>query len=181
MAPEPLKATAVTRQFGEPVTDLAELREAMARRAARATDKIRAQGLAASRLIAFAHGSRYRPNPPSASRSARLSPPTNDPRVIVGIAGRMMEAMFQPGGVYTKCGVLLEDLAPEGEGQADLFAAADPKAPALLAAMDSLNTRFGRNTIVLAAQGCGARSFDTKRSQKSPAWTTRIGDIPIAR
>ena len=78
VAPEPLKATAVTRQFGAPVSDLAELREAMARRAARAAEKIRAQGLAASRLIAFAHGSRYRPNPPSASRSARLSPPTNE-------------------------------------------------------------------------------------------------------
>lgn len=180
VAPEPLKGTAVTRQFGEPIRDLAELREAMARRAARAAEKIRAQGLAASRLIAFAHGSRYRPNPPSASRSTRLSPPTNDPRVIVGIAGKMMEAMFQPGGVYTKCGVLLEDLVPERSGQADLFAAADPRAPALLAAMDDLNTRFGRNTVILAAQGCGARPFDTKRSQKSPAWTTRIKEIPVA-
>src|SRR3546814_3395557 len=81
--------------------------------------------------------------------------------------------MFQPGGVYTKCGVLLEDLTAEGAGQADLFATADPKAPALLAAMDGLNSRFGRNTVILAAQGCGARSFDTKRSQKSTAWTTR--------
>src|SRR3546814_9209445 len=144
----------------------------MARRAARAAEKIRAQGLAASRLIAFAHGSRYRPNPPSASRSARLSPPTNDPRIIVGIAGKMMEAMFQPGGVYTKCGVLLEDLTAEGAGQADLFATADPKEPAMLAAMDGLNSRFGRNPVILAARGCGARSLDTKGSQKSPAWTT---------
>ena len=95
VAPEPLKATAVTRQFGEPVSDPVDLREAMARRAARAAEKIRTQGLAAGRLIAFAHGSRYRPNPPSASRSARLSPPTNDPRVIVGIAGKMMDAMFE--------------------------------------------------------------------------------------
>jgi len=89
--PDAMKATAVTRQFGEPVKTLAELREAMARRAARAAEKIRAQGLAASRLIAFAHGSRYRPNPPSASRSARLSPPTNDPRVILGIVGQMTD------------------------------------------------------------------------------------------
>ncbi|MEC3912946.1 Y-family DNA polymerase [Sphingobium sp. CR2-8] len=181
IAPEPLKATAVTRQFGEPITDPAELREAMARRAARAAEKIRAQGLAAGRLIAFAHGSRYRPNPPSASRTTRLSPPTNDPRVIVGIAGKMMDAMFQPGGVYNKCGVLLEDLTPEGKGQTDLFAVPDPKAPGLLAAMDGINARFGRNTIVLAAQGSGARSFDTKRSQKSPAWTTKIKEIPVAR
>lgn len=181
ITPEPLKATAVTRQFGEPVTDPVELREAMARRAARAAEKIRTQGLAAGRLIAFAHGSRYRPNPPSASRTTRLSPPTNDPRVIVGIAGKMMDDMFQPGGVYTKCGVLLEDLTKEGEGQTDLFAVPDPKAPGLLAALDGINARFGRNTIVLAAQGCGSRSFDTKRSQKSPAWTTRISEIPVAR
>ncbi|AOF95399.1 hypothetical protein BSY17_4133 (plasmid) [Sphingobium sp. RAC03] len=181
ITPEPLKATAVTRQFGEPVTDPVELREAMARRAARAAEKIRTQGLAAGRLIAFAHGSRYRPNPPSASRTTRLSPPTNDPRVIVGIAGKMMDDMFQPGGVYTKCGVLLEDLTKEGEGQTDLFAVPDPKAPGLLAALDGINARFGRNTIVLAAQGSGSRSFDTKRSQKSPAWTTRISEIPVAR
>ena len=47
----------MTRQLDEPVTALNELR-VMARRAARATEKIRAQGLAASRLIASAHGSR---------------------------------------------------------------------------------------------------------------------------
>ena len=92
-----------------------------------------------------------------------------------------MEHMYEKGGLYTKCGILLEDLTPEGHGQADLFAAADPKAPDLLAAMDGLNARYGRNTVVLAAQGCGSRSFDTKRSQKSPAWTTRITEIPVAR
>lgn len=179
--PDAMKATAVTRQFGEPVKTLAELREAMARRAARAAEKIRAQGLAASRLIAFAHGSRHRPNPPSASRSARLSPPTNDPRVILGIVGQMTEDMFEAGGVYTKCGVMLEDLTPQDHGQADLFATADPRGPALLAAMDGLNSRFGRDTIKIAAQGHGAKSFDTKRSRKSPSWTTRISEIPVAR
>jgi DNA polymerase V len=95
--PEASKATAVTRQFGAPVTDLAELREAMVRRAVRAAEKIRHQALMATRLIVFAHGSRYRPNPPSASRQTRLSPPSNDPRIIAGLAGKMMEAMYQPG------------------------------------------------------------------------------------
>lgn len=179
--PEAMKATAVTRMFGDPVTTLDDLREAMARRAARAAEKIRAQGLVAGRLIAFAHGSRYRFNPPSSSRSARLSPSTNDPRVILRIAGQMTEAMFQQGGVYTKCGVLLEDLTPQRQGQADLFAIPDPRSPALLAVMDGLNNRFGRNTITIASQGHGQKAFDTKRSQKSPAWTTKISEIPTAR
>lgn len=175
------KATAVTRQFGEPVACIDALCEAMARRAARAAEKVRADSLVASRMIAFAHGSRYKPNPPSASRSARLSPPTNDPRVIVGLATAMMRAMHQPGGIYTKCGVLLEELSPSGSGQGDLFATADPRGADLLAAMDGLNGRYGRGTVVLAAQGCGARSFDTKRALKSPSWTTRLAEVPVAR
>ncbi|WP_456299958.1 DUF4113 domain-containing protein [Sphingomonas prati] len=47
--------------------------------------------------------------------------------------------------------------------------------------MDGLNARFGRDTVTLAAQGRGPRSFDTKRSQKSPSWTTSIAEIPVAR
>ena len=181
--PEPaaLKGTAVTRQFGEPIRDVDQLREVMARRAWRAAEKIRDQNLVASRLIVFAHGSRYRPDPPSASRSARLSPATHDPRVIVGLASRMVESMFERDKVYTKCGVLLEDLAPASAAQADLFAAPDPRAPALLAAIDGINARFGRDTIALAVQGHGAKPFDTKRALKSPSWTTRLSDIPIAR
>jgi DNA polymerase V len=89
--------------------------------------------------------------------------------------------MYQSGDVHTKCGVLLEELLPQGAGRGDFFAVEDPRAPGLLAAMDGLNDRFGRGTVGIAAQGFGARAFDTKRSQKSPAWTTRIGGIPVAR
>lgn len=179
--PEPLKGTAVTRCFGESVTDGATLREAMVRRAVRAVEKIRVQGLVASRLIAFAHGSRFKPNAPSASRSARLSPATHDPRVVARVAGELADAMFVPGSVYSKCGVMLEGLHAQGAAQADLFASADPKAGELLGAVDGLNRRFGRNTVRLAAEGQGERAYDTKRSQKSPAWTTRLSEIPVAR
>ena len=179
--PEKRQATAVTRMFGEPVTTVEDLREAMARRAARAAEKVREQGSVAARLIAFAHGNGRKANAPSAQRSCRLSPPTNDTRVIVRWATRMVDSMWQPGGVYTKCGIMLEDLSDAGTEQTDLFNAPDPRAAGLLAAMDGLSARFGRDTCVLAAQGLGARSFDTKRAMKSPAWTTRLAEIPVAR
>jgi DNA polymerase V len=76
----------------------------MVRRAVRAAEKIRAQDLAACRLIAFAHGSRFKPNAPSASRVARLSPATNDPRVIAGMAGRMADAMYEAGASTPNAG-----------------------------------------------------------------------------
>ncbi|WP_347812960.1 DUF4113 domain-containing protein [Novosphingobium sp. ST904] len=62
-----------------------------------------------------------------------------------------------------------------------MFATADPKAPALFAAMDNLNNRFARNSVILASQCCEVRSFDTKRAPKNLAWTTRIGEIPEAK
>jgi DNA polymerase V len=179
--PDRLKATAVTRCFGEPVSEGATIREAMVRRAVRAAEKIRAQGLVATRLIAFMHGSRYKPDAPSASRSARLSPATNDPRVVARVAGDLSDAMFVSGSIYTKCGVMLEGLHAAEAMQADLFATPDPRAGDLLSALDGINQRFGRNTVRIAAEGQGERSYDTKRSMKSKAWTTRISEIPIAR
>ena len=181
-APEPakLKGTAVTRCFGEPVGEGATLREAMVRRAVRAAEKIRAQGLVASRLIAFAHGSRFKPNAPSASRSARLSPATHDPRTVASVAGGLADAMFVPGSIYTKCGVMLEDLQPCENAQSDLFASAEGRSGELLMALDGINRRFGRNTVRVASEGQGERSYDTKRWVKSQSWTTRIGELPVA-
>jgi DNA polymerase V len=181
-APEPklLQATAVTRCFGEPVSDAGVLREAMVRRAVRATEKIRAQGLVATRLIAFAHGSRFKPNAPSATRSGRLSPASHDPRVIAALAGSMSDAMFVAGSIYTKCGVLLEGLHPQAAMQADLFTTIDSRTGGLLVAVDGLNRRYGRQTVRLAAEGQGERSYDTKRGQRSPSWTTRLADVPVA-
>jgi hypothetical protein len=128
-------------------------------------------------LIVFAHG-RYRPNPPSASRQTRMSPPSNDPRIIAGLAAKMREPMYQPGGVYTRCGDLFEGLLPQGAGQGDVFAVQDPRAFGLLAAMDGLNDRFGRGTVGIAAQGFGARAFDTKRKPKKPGMDDTLGGDP---
>ena len=75
---------------------------------------------------------------------------------------------------------MLEGLHPVEAGQGDLFASLDPRSPPLLAAIDGLNVRYGRSTVRLASEGQGARSYDTKRARKSPAWTTQLADIPVA-
>ena len=89
--------------------------------------------------------------------------------------------MFCEGDVYTKCGVMLEGLHEAGASQGDLFAAQDDRSPGLLKAMDGLNRRYGRGAITIASAGHGARAHDTKRAMKSPSWTTRIDQVPVAR
>jgi DNA polymerase V len=97
---ERLQGAAVTCGSFEPISDLILLQEAMARRAWRAAEKIRAQDLVASRLIVFAHGLRLKAGTTSASNSATVSPQTSDPRQIMSLAMRMTEAMFKRGGRY---------------------------------------------------------------------------------
>ncbi|MDO9486868.1 MAG: Y-family DNA polymerase [Sphingomonadaceae bacterium] len=176
-----LQGTAVTRCFGAPVTCAQELREAMIRHAVRATEKIRADGLVARRLIAFAHNFRFRAGPKyHATRHATLSPASNDPRVAATVAGRLADAIYRPGIEFEKCGVMLEDLQPIGRAQYDLFADADPRGVSLVEALDTINRRFGRHSVRIAAEGVGRKRYETKRSLKSPCWTTRIADIPMA-
>lgn len=171
-----------SRQTGRPVTDPDELHEAICRRIADATAKLRAEGLQAGRLVVFAHGSSRRENPPCWTLSSPLDPATADPRPMCGIARRMVDAVFRHHHVYTKTGVILDELSPIGSGQTTLFTAPpDPRARALMATLDALNARMGRGTIGIAAAGVGARPSDTRRERLSPHWTTRLSDVPTAR
>ena len=76
---------------------------------------------------------------------------------------------------------MLEDLCAAETAPRDLFEQPDQRAPALVAAMDAINRRHGRHTIRLAAEGAGARRYETRREMRSPSWTTKISDVPVAR
>lgn len=179
----PQRATSsATRQTGAPVVDVDALHEAICRRILDAAAKLRAEGLVAGRFICFAHGSDRRPNPPCWTLSSPLDPATADPRPMMAIARAMAKAMFKRGDVYTKTGVLLEDVHRAGTAQAGLFSTpASPASDKLMAAMDAINAKFGRATVTIAAAGIGARDHDTRRAMKSPSWTTQMDDIPVAR
>ena len=109
-----------------------------------------------------------------------MSPPSNDPRIIAGLADRLIEAMYQLGGVYTKCGVLLKELLPQGAGQGDVFAVQDPRA--------RVAGRYGWAQRSVRAWDRWDRSAEVRRarsirsgSQKSPAWMARLAEIPVVR
>ncbi|MGJ3629303.1 DUF4113 domain-containing protein [Sphingomonas sp. MMS24-JH45] len=50
----------------------------------------------------------------------------------------------------------------------------------LMVALDEVNGRFGRFTAVPGAQGF-KREWRMRADAKSPAWTTRIAEVPIVR
>ena len=94
-----------------------------------------------------------------------------------------MRAIFKPGFNYAKAGVMLLDLqtADIEQGELELDEPGTDRTQ-LMEALDSLNDRYGRNTVSIASGGVagGKRRFSMKRERKTPEYTTRWEDMPVA-
>ena len=49
-----------------------------------------------------------------------------------------------------------------------------------MGALDGINGRFGRFTAVPAAQGF-KREWKMRAESRSPAWTTKLDEVPVVR
>ena len=84
-----------------------------------------------------------------------------------------LRKLTRPGVAYHRAGVLLSGLERAGQTQLSLFSApvADqPRRVHLMATLDSLNARFGRQLVHLAATGV-TKAVDGKTPP--PAWAGR--------
>lgn len=189
-APGPKQQIACTRSFGQPIHDLAPLIEAVSEFAARAAEKLRKQNSVARELLVFMHTSPYRPGP-QCSRSVvvPLRRPTNDTLALTNAAADGMRFMYVPGYRFIKAGVILVDLQPETVVQHELdFDLAGGQGTArdrtrLMAAMDAINGRFGKGTVHSGATGEPGpkRTWGMKQERRTPQYTTRLEDLPLAR
>jgi DNA polymerase V len=74
---------------------------------------------------------------------------------------------------------MLDELLPQDDQPRTLFD--EPrKSPTLMAALDAVNARFGKKTMVLASEGT-ARTWQLRANHRSPRYTTRISDLPVVR
>lgn len=180
-APAPRKTTAVTRSFGQPVTEWEPMREAVAAYATRAGEKLRAEGLAAEALQVFMHTSPFRPGPAySNAATVELRPATDDTFALIAAATAGARRIWRDEFAMSKAGVILSGLVPVSKVQPDLLAAADrARGARLMAAMDAINSRMGRDTLVPAATI--GRAWRMRQDSRSPSYTTELDDVPVVR
>jgi DNA polymerase V len=176
------KGMAVTRSFGVPVSDFDTLMGAVAQYATRAGEKLRSHGLAAARLTVFFHTNRHKPDRPqyAASRTLALHPMTSDTLELIAAARRGVESGWRDGYAFIKAGVMLDDLIRDDLRPRTLFEGDRDKRERLMGALDSINGRFGRFTVIAGVQGF-EREWRARAEMKSPAYTTRIAEVPVVR
>lgn len=180
LVPQPRKTCCVSRSFGRPVTELQDLREAIATHAARAAYKLRRDDLAASLLTVFIATNRFNQDEPyfRSATTIGLPYPTNNAIALTKTALRALAPLYQAGYRYQKAGIWLSELSPASQMQRDLFINPQDqeKARKLMTVMDSLNQQFGTGTLRCAAEGM-QRSWQTKAQRRSPRYTTRWDEL----
>lgn len=171
----------VSRSFGQRVDDPVAVGEALATFAQRACEKLRRRGLVASAVGVFAQTDGFRPDLPQhhASRTAPLMRPSADTRLVLALVSRLRRGLLRKGCAYKRAGVWLCDLARPDALQGDLFTSATAGDARLMATVDAINRRFGRNTLGLAATGWQHRpDWGMRQQHLSPCYTTCAAELP---
>lgn len=176
------KMIATTRMFGSPVTELSDIKEALATYTARAAEKLRRQHSAASVINVFVvpkkenKADRFRHGTMVGTHTILPSPTvlTNE---LIKPALKMAESIFQPGRAYKKAGVILSGLVPDNSVQANLF---EPPAKSigryLMEMMDNINFSMRDDVVKFASSGI-KKNWKMRQEFHSPRYTTRWEEL----
>jgi DNA polymerase V len=179
----PAKQSVTTsRSFGKPVQRLSDLREAVATYTTQAACKLRHAGLRATVIYVFIRTNSFKKDQKQYcnSRTLTLSAPSSHTPTLIKAALTSLKAIYRPGYIYQKAGVLLSNLVPEKREQLHLFTAPAPNDNSLMLAVDQINRRWGRNTIQSGGAGL-VKQWHYRQMKKSPAYTTCWSELPVVK
>ena len=180
---EPKKQIMVSRSFGRSIRSKNLLSEAISFHASRAAEKLRHEKQKCRLITTFIRSNRFNSKIRQiyASRSLELVHPTDDTRVIIKNANRILEQIFADGYQYAKAGILLSDFTDSYGYQMSLFDKKkdEKKATKLMETIDYINL------MEIAKVGFGNQGYRNtwrmKREIKSQRYTTKIDEIPLIR
>lgn len=173
---EPKKSIVSSRSFGERVSDINGLKQAVSSYIANASAKLRQQNSLASALSVFIYTDRFKDEPQyNGSMTYRLPYPTSSSLELTEYGLNLLERIFKKGFKYKKAGVLLDGIVPNGSVQYNLFTP-DRFDPEVDKVLDAVNRKWGDNSIFIASAGI-QKKWSMRREFVSPHYTTDWKEI----
>ncbi|MBE7384722.1 MAG: Y-family DNA polymerase [Leptolyngbya sp. SIO1E4] len=173
----------VSRSFGRLVSELSDIKEAVATYTTRCAEKLRADGLLASHFTVTLRTRYYRKEASyAAARSIKLDPPTHDTAVLIREALQLAEAAFLPGYHYLKAKVMATELVPASEVQGSLFVSPQEteKRDRLMQTMDHLNRTLKPDAVKFGAMGFNP-TWKMRSQYFSQRYTTHWEEMPTVK
>ena len=177
------KMIATTRMFGTPVTELHDIKEAVATYTSRAAEKLRRQCGAASVISVFVvpkedtkPGERFR-HGPMVSSAVTLPHATCNSNELIKPAMLLVEKIYKKGLLYKKAGVMLSGIVPDNTLQGNLFVPASKNNNRMLMGMmDNINFSMRDDVLKFAASGT-ERNWKMRQELRSQRYTSRWDEL----
>ncbi len=180
------KMIACTRMFGQAVSSIDDIKEAVATYTSRAAEKLRRQKSAATTLSVFvitkepSNMGRFR-HGNTISHYTILPIATSATNELIKAAISVVDKIFIKGKQYKKAGVMLSGLVSDETIQANLFVPEkDNGKRMLMAAIDNVNFSMRDDVIKFAASGT-KRDWKMRVEMRSPRYTTRWDEMFVVK
>lgn len=176
------KMIATTRMFGSPVTDIKDIKEAVATYTSRAAEKLRRQKSAASIISVFVvpreqNHLAYFQHGPTLSTYTTLPFATSFTNELIKPAVQLVDVLYKKGETYKKAGVMLSGLVPDDSIQGNLFLAESKNSERMLMDMiDNVNFSMRDDVLKFAASGT-SRDWKMRQELRSGRYTTRWDEL----
>jgi len=176
------KMIATTRMFGSPVSDIQDIKEAVATYTSRAAEKLRRQFSAAKIISVFVvkkeqdHMMNFRQSG-TISTYTTLPAPTSITQELIKPALALVDKLYKRGNEYKKAGVMLSGIVADDSIQGNLFLSDSKNCRRKLMDMiDNINFSQRDDVLKFAASGT-TRDWKMRQELRSQRYTTRWDEL----
>lgn len=172
-----------SRSFGQLVTEIEPLEQAVRYYVRNAFKKLRRDGSVCSVITVFIHTNRFREQDPQYFKSIhiRFPTPTDDLLTLTKTAVKSLKQIFKSGFNYKKAGVMLSDLHPRKSVSQDLFSNIDldERRERLMLSLEGLVERFGKNAINIGGIENKSAAWLMNSENRSPNYLSNWNELPL--
>lgn len=155
--------------FGTKVTELTDLKEAIAMHAQEACKRLRDEDSLCGCLLVFVQSSPFDESAPFYNKSitGAFSEPTDCATDFVRAAVKMVSDIFKEGIKYKKCGVILTGLEPKAGHTYDLLTDFEviEKKEQLMKTLENVHTKFGKKKLGVGPCYIPGRTWSMSRDK----------------
>jgi DNA polymerase V len=176
------KMITTTRMFGIHVTEIKEIKEAVATYVSRAAEKLRRQQSAAKVITVYVVPKETSPTAkfphgPAKTDHIILPAATSATNELIKPAMSLVDRLYKKGEIYRKAGVILSGLEPDQSIQSNLFVPRPKNEHRYLMNMiDNVNFSMRDDVLKFASSGT-EKNWKMRQDLRSPRYTTRWKEL----
>ncbi|WP_010117526.1 Y-family DNA polymerase [Acinetobacter sp. P8-3-8] len=181
--PKPKQQIVASRSFGEKITELDDLKEAMSKYVQDAVKRLRSEKLLCGVITAFVQSNPFDASVPYYSKTQvyKFAEPVDCVLDLVDVTYGLLDKIYKPGIKYKKCGVFLSELIEKSSHIPDLLSDHEVRSlnENLMQAYEDIQAKHGKAKISVGPCYFKHRKWSMSRDMLSKNYFSKNGLIKV--